>query len=70
MIPARELSDLEVLRVMGWRVGVHNDYQQGEKFMTFWLFTHKPTGRFVKAEAETDAAALTDCLRQVIDAPW
>jgi len=33
-------SMLRILRENGWMVGVHNDYRQGGKLMTFWLFTH------------------------------
>jgi hypothetical protein len=41
------------LREASWTVGIHNDYRQGGKLMTFWLFTH-PDGRWLKGEAESD----------------
>jgi hypothetical protein len=51
---------LDDLRRRGWRVAVHNDYEQNGKLMTFWLLTH-PRGYFVKGEGETDLAALHIC---------
>lgn len=52
------------LRAAGWRVAVHNDYRVNGRDMTFWLFTHPASGRFVKGEGETDADALRVVLRQ------
>jgi hypothetical protein len=68
--PARklvhEMSRDEILNEMrqdGWAVGVHNDYNQGGKRMTFWLFTH-PSGHFVKGEGETDDVALAEAFNK------
>jgi hypothetical protein len=46
------------LRREGWTVAVHNDYVLDGEPMTFWLFTHPPSGRFIKGEGRTDAEAL------------
>jgi hypothetical protein len=51
------------LREVGWTVAVHNDYRQGGKLMTFWLFTH-PDGRWLKGEAESDRQAVMEVMRQ------
>jgi len=60
-----DLEDyLELLRSNGWSVAVHNDYSLDGDRWTFWLFTHF-TGRFVKSEAKTDIAAVSDCWTQV-----
>ena len=62
-----EESDLEVLRKNGWRVAIHNDYnQQGEPW-TFWLMTHAGTKRFVIGEGLTDELALERCKEQAAD---
>ena len=53
--------DLVTLRRHGWRVAVHNDYTVNGEFFTFWLFTHKNSGQYVKGEAESDAGALAIC---------
>ncbi len=55
---------LAKLRAAGWMVAIHNDYRQGGKFMTFWLFTNG-TGRWLKGEAATDAEALAEVCRVV-----
>lgn len=44
------------LRRDGWMVAIHNDYMQGDKFMTFWLFTKD--NRAAKGEGENDYEAL------------
>jgi hypothetical protein len=49
---------LGAMRAAGWTVGCHNDYCVNEKLGTFWLFTHKKSGRFVKGEATTDHDAV------------
>jgi hypothetical protein len=49
---------LRELRASGWRVAIHNDYDQGGESFTFWLFTHAATGRFVKGEGKTDVDAI------------
>ncbi len=49
---------LAALRARGWRVAVHNDYQLGGEFHTFWLFTHE-NGRWIKGEGQSDAEALS-----------
>jgi hypothetical protein len=51
------ISNLETLRFEGWRVAVHNDYQQDGEFFTFWLFTH-PNGTYVKGEGRSDTEAI------------
>lgn len=48
---------LKQMRDAGWRVAVHNDYEQGGEFFTFWLFTH-PSGLWVKGEACSDTEAI------------
>lgn len=50
-------SMLRILREAEWVVGVHNDYRQNGKLMTFWLFTH-PSGRWLKGEGVTDEDAV------------
>jgi hypothetical protein len=55
------------IRAAGWSVAVHNDYRLADVPMTFWLFTHARTGRFVKGEGCTDAQAL-DQVRAAIEA--
>jgi len=54
---------LAKLRAAGWMVAVHNDYRQGGKLMTFWLFTR--AGRAVKGEGETDAEALARVMEEI-----
>lgn len=54
---------LRRLRNMGWRVAVHNDYNQGGEFHTFWLFTHT-SGRFVKGEGKSDHEAVSRAATQ------
>lgn len=56
---------LHQLRMAGWRVGVHNDYAIGGKFMSFWMFTHPETGRFVKGEAESDFWAISCAMEEI-----
>lgn len=46
------------IRAQGWTVAVHNDYQEHKSARTFWLVTHKESGRFLKGEGTTDAQAL------------
>lgn len=58
---------LEDLRIRGWRVGVHNDYRLNGEDMTFWLFTHSATARFVKGEGKTDKEVLHSILLQLQD---
>lgn len=65
--PADPTSDdpfpiLTKLRDAGWSVAIHNDYWQNGVRYTFWLFTNKDTGRYVKGEAHTDFEALTRAL--------
>lgn len=54
---------LAEMRESGWLVAAHNDYMLGGKFQTFWLFTHKETGRYVKGEDQNDRFAVIECLR-------
>ena len=53
------------LRRGGWRVAIHNDYEQNGKLRTFWLWTHPKRGIFVKGEGETDEIALNTVLNEV-----
>jgi hypothetical protein len=53
---------LTKLRDAGWSVAIHNDYWQNGIRYSFWLFTNKDTGRYVKGEAHTDFEALTRAL--------
>lgn len=55
---------LAFLRDRGWTVGCHNDYHQNGRLWTFWLFTG-PNGRFIKAEAQSDAVAVACVADQV-----
>jgi ribulose bisphosphate carboxylase small subunit len=55
---------LALMRQQGWLVAVHNDYRHNGTY-TFWLFTNKESGRFVKGEAEDDLTAVQQCLEQV-----
>ncbi len=57
---------LNDLRSNGWSVAVHNDYVVKDQPMTFWLFTHKTSGLFVKGEGSTDIDALEECERQAM----
>jgi hypothetical protein len=60
------------LRAAGWTVAVHNDYRQGGKPHTFWLFTHEATKRFVQGEGPSDQEALEICAHDaamLTDAP-
>lgn len=52
---------LGVLRGWGWSVAIHNDYRFAGKRMTFWLFTHEKSKRYIKGEGETDLVALRAC---------
>lgn len=53
-------SSADDLRAMGFKVAVHNDYEQGGKRFTFWLLTIPWQGDVLalKGEAENDADAL------------
>jgi len=59
-------SSPDDIREKGWFVAVHNDYVINAGRMTFWLFTHPESGRFVKGEGPTDEQAL-DLVRSRID---
>jgi hypothetical protein len=54
-------------------VAVHNDYVLGRgkhaRKMTFWLFTHPTTGRFVKGEGVRDADALGTAWQAIHELP-
>lgn len=61
---------LTILRTVGWRVAVHNDYydSHSQKLMTFWLLTNASIRSgiiAVKGEGETDEAAIKECVRQI-----
>lgn len=56
---------LEYLRERGWTVAIHNDYQLGPQRFSFWLFTHKKSGRFLKEEDKMDAKALDRIVKHV-----
>lgn len=54
------------LRRAGWRIAVHNDYEQDNKLRTFYLFVYpksgaRAIGQFVKGEGDTDLDALEAC---------
>ena len=53
------------LRAKGWMVGAHNDYFVAGMRYTFWLFTNRTTGRFLKGEAPTDETAVSLVADQV-----
>lgn len=55
---------LKQMRDAGWRVAVHNDYQQDGRPHTFWLFTGGSGAIMlaVKGEGETDEEALEEAL--------
>lgn len=56
--PDEGLAVLAELRAQGWRVAVHNDYEQGGVLYTFWLFTQRSSGRFIKGEGRSDRDAI------------
>ena len=60
---------LATLRNNGWKVAVHNDYVLNGQAMTFWLFTHSATNRFIKGEGATDAEALERCAEALARLP-
>ena len=51
-------SNPDDIRALGWTLAVHNDYSVEGSSLTFWLFTDPKTGRFLKGEGYSDAAAL------------
>lgn len=55
---------LNFLRDSGYSVAIHNDYRQGGKRMTFYLFTHI-SGTWVRGEAETDSKAIDEVMRRI-----
>jgi hypothetical protein len=63
-LEARGMSELlRLLRREGWRVAVHNDYEQNGQLFTFWLLTY---GSWcVKGEAATDYEALRICRAEI-----
>lgn len=54
------------LRKIGFRVAIHNDYEQEGRFHTFFLLTH-PSGIFVKGEGESDEVAITFAIQEAIN---
>ena len=52
------------VRSRGWRVAAHNDFLQGGRWSTFWLFTH-PDGQWVQGEGSTDAEAVQAAMRDM-----
>lgn len=54
------LYQLGQLRSRGWRVAVHNDYEQNGKLYTFWLITHAESGIFLKSEGPSDGDCIDD----------
>ena len=60
-------KQLEILRKRGWRVAVHNDYEQDGKPHTFWLFTASFGPYFAKGESSEDYYALNQVLNQADD---
>jgi hypothetical protein len=59
---SKVLSDI---RSSDWMVAVHNDYWQDGQRMTFWLFTHRQSRRFVKGEGASDLSALSQVAEQI-----
>jgi hypothetical protein len=53
-------SLLKCLRRSGWRVGAHNDFflERDKEWRTFWMFTHRETGRYIEAEGQSDSEAI------------
>lgn len=56
---------LRWMRQAGWRVAVHNDYEQNGQTHTFWLLTN-PGKTYVKGEGLTDQEALQQCWDQIV----
>jgi len=56
---------LKWLRCCGYTVAVHNDYYLKDQLRTFWLFTHRQTGTFLKGEGSTDEWAVNDVMSQL-----
>ena len=52
---------IDVMRLAGWTVAVHNDFRLSGQKMTFWLWTHAETRRFVKGEGSADLLAMQIC---------
>lgn len=55
---------LDKIRAFGWHVANHYDYEIGNCWFTFYLFTNG-NGRYVKGENTTDCEALEQCLKQI-----
>jgi hypothetical protein len=61
------------IRSLGWRVAVHNDYNQNGEFHTFWSFVKKTklpglsdvADASVKGEGKSDLEALLEVTRRV-----
>ena len=53
------------LRMAGWAVAVHNDYQLDGEPHTFWLFTQG--SRCAKGEGRTDAEALDQVRAAIVE---
>jgi hypothetical protein len=62
-------SALTYLRKANWTVAAHNDYRTSHGIQTFWLWTHKATGRYIDGEGQTDLDALNKCFDH-LDATW
>lgn len=61
----RVFQILEGLRGRGWRVAVHNDYQECGRAHTFWLFTSIHGPWFAQGESTEDVYALMQVLDRV-----
>lgn len=55
---------LSQLHVNGWRVAIHNDYEQDGKLYTFWLLTNRDIGIFVKGEGASNESALAAAVQE------
>ena len=64
-VPGVTVRLLEQIRGEGWSVAVHNDYRQGGKQFTFWLFTHWQSHKYLKGEGLTDREALQQVWNEI-----
>jgi hypothetical protein len=45
------------LRLMGWQVASHHEFERHKQLRTLWLFTH-PCGHWIKAEGAAASEVL------------
>ncbi len=62
-------STLAELRKMGWHVAAHHEFERHKQVRTFWLFSHDPCGRWIKAEgaARSEILVLQLALGDALD---